>query len=40
MGAGSLESQLDGVQLGEADWHAVAHANIERLFGLTRGNRD
>ena len=40
MGAGSLESQLDGVQLGEADWHAVAHANIERLFGLTGGNRD
>lgn len=40
MGAGSLQSQLDGVHLDEIGWDAVAHANVERLFGLAGGNHD
>jgi aminocarboxymuconate-semialdehyde decarboxylase len=39
MGAGSLGTQLEGIQLGETDRQAIAHANVERLFGLTGGNR-
>lgn len=39
MGAGSLESQLDGVELTEGDHDAIAHANVERLFGLTGDDR-
>jgi aminocarboxymuconate-semialdehyde decarboxylase len=36
MGAGSLGTQLEGVQLDESGRQAIAHANAERLFGLTR----
>jgi aminocarboxymuconate-semialdehyde decarboxylase len=39
MGAGSLDTQLEGIQLTETDRHAIAHVNAERLFGLTGGNR-
>ncbi|HYZ56583.1 MAG TPA: amidohydrolase family protein [Streptosporangiaceae bacterium] len=39
MGAGSLGTQLEGVQLGETDRQAIAYVNAERLFGLTGGNR-
>lgn len=38
MGAGSLASQLEGVELAEADHEAIAHTNVERLFGLKGGN--
>jgi aminocarboxymuconate-semialdehyde decarboxylase len=39
MGAGSLGTQLEGVQLDETGRQAIAHANAERLFGLTGGHR-
>ncbi len=39
MGAGSLDTQLEGIHLSETDRQAIAHANAERLFGLTGGHR-